>query len=357
MKNTILALAALATLGLASCASDDPVDVNKGDALRFRPAMGTKATETTNANLADIYVTSLLGNTNYFNDVKFSKQGTEFLSDGDYYWPGDDSELTFYSYSPSMDELGADIVINSDTKELQNFTVADDIADQVDFITATATGKKSLYETTGVPMTFDHRLAQIELQAKSENPHYTFKVIGARIGRAQITGTFDFGTNKWTLDSWHDTGVFTSSCDPVTLTADPQNIMGPSGDAMLIPQTLTPWSPINDPDNVAREAYLSVLIQITEKDTGVRIYPFPTDTSKDAQGNPRQYAWASVPLSGTWEAGMKYIYVLDFTNGGGNVDPDDPTPGKPIVSPIKFTVNVTPWVDQNMPIEVTHATK
>lgn len=112
---------------------------------------------------------------------------------------------------------------------------------------------------------------------------------------------------------------------------------------MLIPQTLTPWSPTGDPDNVAREAYLSVLIQITTAD-GAQVYPFPSDTKKDENGQKRQYAWASIPLSGTWEAGKKYVYTLDFSNGAGYVDPDDPIPGKSVLGdPIKFSVNVTDW--------------
>ena len=354
MKNTLLALTAVSALALASCASDEPVNVNHGDSIAFRPAFATRATETTNANLQDIYVTSLLGDQNYFNDAKYSRQGTEFLSIGDYYWPADDTELQFYAYAPSAEELGGDIVINSSTKQLQNFYVADQIADQVDFITANATGKKSLYESTGMPLTFDHRLAQIEIQAKSENPHYNFEVIGVKIGRPQYLGTYDFATNEWTLDEWHDTNVWVNSCDTTTLTATPQSIMGPSGNAMMLPQTLTPWMVKGDPDNAARGAYLAVLVRITEKDSGTVIFPLPSDTTKDSTGQVRKYAWSAVPLSGTWEQGMKYIYVLDFTNGGGNTDPDDPhKPGDNILAPIHLNVVVNPWKDSNISIDET----
>ncbi len=137
------------------------------------------------------------------------------------------------------------------------------------------------------------------------------------------------------------------------LTADPVSLMGDAGNAMMIPQTLIPWSPLNDPDNVAREAYLSVLVNITTKD-GVQFYPFPSDNTLDKNGNKRQYAWASIPLSGTWEQGKKYVYTLDFTTGGGNVDPDDPNPGNPVLGkPLKFSVDVLDWNENDSVIPVT----
>lgn len=265
--------------------------------------------------------------------------------------------MQFYSYAPSQDEIGADIETGSGNITLTNFTVAEDIADQVDFITSNATGNKKDNEESGVELTFNHRLSQIELQAKTDNTDYTFTVTGMRIGRPQTTASFDFEKNEWTLDDWHDTYVYESSCDPVTLGSEPQSIMGASGNAMLLPQTLTPWSPVNDPDNVAREAYLSVLVRITNKATGSVIYPFSNDTKKDENGNPRQYAWASIPLSGTWEQGKKYIYTLDFTEGAGNVDPDDPTPGEPVLAPIKFKVNVMDWTDAENSIPMTPVLK
>lgn len=349
MKKTPLFLAALSALALASCSDDEPVSVRESnDAISFRSGMASRATETTNTNLNSIYVTAFSGTTPYFQDVNYVKGADSyFTSSAKYDWLEDKQTIDFYSYSPSLDDLGADITVADGAANLtlENFAVADNIADQVDFITANASGNKKDNATSGVELTFDHRLSQIEVRAKSENPTYTFKVTGVRIGRPQYMGSFDFAKKEWTLDDWHDTAVYTSSCDETTLTAEPQSIMGESGNAMLMPQTLVPWDPKGDPDNVAREAYLSVLVQITRTDNGYRMYPFQNDTKKDADGNLRQYGWASIPLSGTWEQGKHYIYTLDFTAGAGNVDPDDPNPGEPILGEIKFKVNVNDWVD------------
>ncbi len=357
----LILIAALSALTMASCASDEPVDVRtSNEAISFRSGMASRATETTNSNLSSIYVTAFDGTTPYFENANFVK-GTDsyFTSSEKYSWLENDETLQFYAYAPSQDELGADVTVVDGKAglQLESFAVADDIADQVDFITASATGNRKNNETSGVELTFDHRLSQIEVRAKSENPTYTFKVTGVRIGRAQYMGSFDFATEQWTLDDWHDTAVYTSSCDTVTLNSTPQSIMGPSGNAMLLPQTLTPWSPTGDPDNVAREAYLSVLINISSVE-GAVIYPFQTEKQLDANGQPRKYAWASVPLSGTWEQGKKYIYVLDFTDGAGTVDPDDPTPGVPVLGdPIKFTVNVTDWDEDTIPVDMKPTSK
>ena len=356
MKKSLF-LYGIAALALASCAENEPIEVNKGDAIAFRSGMATRATETTNANLSSIYVTGFLGETPYFKDLNFIKGADSyFTSTPTYNWIGDGESIAFNAYAPSLDELGADIEYGTadgkPTMQLVSFVTPENIADQVDFITANAVGDRKHNEASGVELTFDHRLAQIELRAKTDNTAYKYEIKGIRIGRAETTGTFDFMTNKWTLDDWHDTAVYTSeypsSTTPVTLTSTPQNIMGPDGNAMLLPQTLTPWSPKNDPDNVARDAYLSVLLRITTTADGVQIYPFPDDTRNV------QYAWASIPLDATWEQGKKYVYTLDFTEGAGTVDPDDPKPGTPVLGgPIKFTVNVNNWNDAESTLPYT----
>lgn len=360
MKNTLL-LIPLAMLGLASCSDDVSTSVNLGDAIEFRPAMGsfTRASETTNANLNDMNVTAFLGDTKFFENVNFAKGNDGFYtSQHNYLWPADNSQLTFYAYSSDIDNLNGTLTWDATSKKLENATIPDEIADQIDFITASATGTKDNNETAGVPLTFNHQLSQIELQAKSDTQDYTVEVSAIRIGRAEYMGTFDFTTSEWTLDEWHDKAVYDSSLSsPVTLSATPVSIMGDSGNAMLLPQKLTPWSPKGDPDNAARGSYLSVLIKITTPE-GVVLYPYPSDTKLDSNGQKREYAWASIPIDTKWEAGKKYIYTLDFTHGGGNVDPDDPTPGKEVLGgPIKYTVNVVDWVNTPTDISMEAITK
>lgn len=356
----LLSACGLGALLMASCSSDEPISTNvvNDNSISFRPAVTSRGAETTNANLNEIYVNAFMNDSIYFPSTLFSKGADNYFSaTPNKRWPGDESTLQFFAYAPSQDALGADITVTEGATPnltLESFTVADSIADQVDFVTASASGTRTANETTGVPLDFKHRLAQIEIRAKSENPDYTFEVAGARIGRAEYIGSFDFAKEEWTLDDWHDTNVWSTECTPFTLTATPQSLMGNAGNAMMIPQQLTPWDPTGDPDNVAREAYLSVKVRITNTD-GVCVFPFP---AHKAEYRGARYGWASIPVNQKWEQGTKYIYVLDFTEGAGNTDPDDPQPGTPVLGgPIKFTVNVEKWSENTIPVPMTPVLK
>ncbi len=341
-KTPLMAIA-IAALALTSCSEDEPVNVNHGRAIDFRAAMDSRATETNNANLTDINVAAFLGNQLFFPVMNYTK-GTDgfFTSTTEYYWPGDNSQLTFYAFAPQ--NPGGTVTINADEKTMTDFSPAATMADQIDFVTANATGTKDANETAGVPLTFNHQLVQIEVRAKTSNDVYTYKISGVRIGEPVSKGSFDFEKSDWTLAS--DKAIYTETyADAKTLTPDAVSVMGEGGNAMILPQQLTAWDPQNDASNTAAGAYLSVKLQISTTETGVQVYPFPSDG--DCQ-------WAAIPIDTNWEAGKKYIYTLDLTHGAGYVDPHDPEPGTPVLGgPIKFTVDVVDWVDTPSDLPMT----
>ncbi len=92
MKNTLFFAAAAGLLALTACTNEDEVELNQGRQINFRPAMSTRAVETTNANLVDFKASAFLGSTPYFLNQTFSKtSGTSFYNSASgYYWPGDD---------------------------------------------------------------------------------------------------------------------------------------------------------------------------------------------------------------------------------------------------------------------------
>lgn len=340
---TPLMMAAVAAMALSSCSQEEPVSVNQGRAIDFRTSMDSRATETTNANLTSIQVAAFLNNQLFFPDMTYTKGSDDFFtSTTEYYWPGDESQLTFYAYSPA--NPGGTVTLTADNKTMTDFSPAAEIADQVDFVTATATGTKSANEASGMPLTFNHRLAQIEVRAKSDNAVYKFSISGVRIGQPVSKGSFDFATTDWTLGT--DKAIYTDTyTTPVVLTGDAVSVMGEGGNAMVIPQQLTAWNPDTDAANTAQGAYLSVKLNVATAETGVQVYPFPTDG---------QCQWAAIPVNTNWEAGKKYIYTLDFTHGGGYVDPKDPQPGHPVLGgPIKFTVDVVDWIDTPSDLPMT----
>lgn len=332
MKKTFFLLST-AALALASCANEDAVEVNSGREISFRPAMSSRATETTNATLQDFKATAFIGSEPYFNQVTFSRNGGFYTSAQDYLWPGDDTELQFYAYAPT--DLTGVTLIPTD-KGVADFAPAASLADQVDFITAKATGTRSANESSGVALDFGHRLAQIEVRAKTANDVYAFKVSGVRIGRPVASGTFDFDSEAWTLGA-DKADYETTYADAITLGDDAVSVMGADGNAMLLPQQLTAWEPTTDGANAAQGAYISIKLQIATAETGAQIYPFPSNGEDQ---------WAAIPVDTDWQAGKKYIYTLDLTHGAGYVDPKNPDPGTPVLGgPIKFTVQVEDWVD------------
>lgn len=342
-STTPLFLAAIAAMGLASCSEDEPVSVNLGRTIDFRAAMDSRASETTNANLSSIQAVAFMGNQLFFPDMEFTKGSDGFFTSAkEYHWPGDDTQLTFYSYAPA--NPGGTVTLTPDEQTVTDFATAANLADQVDFITAYATGTKSANEASGVPLTFNHRLAQIEVRAKSDNDVYTFAISGVRIGEPVSKGSYDFAGNDWTLDS--DRAIYTDTyAIAKVLGSDAVCVMGDGGNAMLIPQQLTAWDPKVDASNSAQGAYISVKLNVTTTETGVQVYPFPSDG--DCQ-------WAAIPVNTNWEAGKKYIYTLDLTHGAGYVDPHDPEPGTPVLGgPIKFTVDVVDWVDTPSDLPMT----
>lgn len=348
MKKSMFFVAG-AALALAACSKDEPVSTNNGNAIDFRAAMQTRAAETTTANIAKFFVTAFDKNdANYFTDAEFVKDGSFFTSTPSYYWPSDGSNLSFFAYSPSKDALGGTLTLSKDSKKLTDFAPAAAIADQKDFITGTATGSKS-DESAGVSLNFEHRLSQIEIKAKNANEGYVFKVQGVRIGKPVSKGTFDFGTSAWTLGTDKVNYEVTYEGSEKTLNATAVSIMAEDGDnAMLLPQQLTAWDSENDKTNDDEGAYLAVKVQITTKD-GARVFPAEAE-----------YDWVAAAIGTKWDAGKKYVYTLDFTNGAGKVDPEKPVdpdnpdnPGGDIFGgAIKFTVTVSGWVDATEDIEM-----
>ncbi|MDE6769741.1 MAG: hypothetical protein K2J78_08480, partial [Muribaculaceae bacterium] len=181
------------------------------------------------------------------------------------------------------------------------------------------------------------------------------------------------------------------------------SIMGKGGNAMVLPTKNGAWTgeenpwiapkysaqtgnnddPYPDRNPKAWSAdgegdmYFSILIRVTLKPTGSelttpQIYPYGNNTNmnvvyleKDKNSNKIigrvpsktstvganneivEFGWAAVPVGVNWERGKKYVYTLDFSDGVGVQDPEDPRPGTAIIGDgIKFSVSVVDWTEQ-----------
>ena len=359
MKKQIFFLA-VAAIAMASCSQDETIGINEGKGIGFRTSADklTRGAEITTNNITEFNVSAFdpTGAT-YFKEATFTgKQGEAYVSNPLYYWPGDDTQLTFRAYAPTTGIGGTmTLALDDNNNTLTGFSPANDIKDQVDLIYATATGKKSTNETNGVQLDFKHMLSQIEIKAKNKNTGYIYKVKGVKIAYIKKQGDLDFDkavseTTTEKANAWSnlstDKADYTVEYDAaIVLNSAAQTLMTTeSGNAMLIPQRLTAWN--GTAGNTNNGAYLAVQVNVETKD-GAQVHPKNDDGTKE-------YAWVAVGIGTEWEMGNKYIYTLDFSEGAGKPEPDpeDPDPDEPVVpilgGPIKFTVDVTGWVDKDL---------
>lgn len=347
-KPTIAMLVAL-TAAMTSCSSEEELGINNGSEIEFRAAVGhgTRATETTIANLDEFKVHATGTNaSDGFVEVYARGESTSWSSKGSqHYWPKDNSTLNFYAYAPTT--LG---FAEKDSKLSYDFTIGSDMGKQVDFIAAYNSGNKAKNGANGVQLTFKHMLSQIEIKAKSSSAVYEYTVAGWRVGSVKNKGTFSFQdqTNTpgiWTLNttSFADYSD-TDESSAKTLVAEAASLMTTEGGtAMLLPQQLTAWDIENDKNNSNKGSFLAVYIniKIIDGDNKVQYYPAASEGE-----TLKQFGWACIPVNTNWQPGYKYIYTLDFSNGAGKYPPEDPdVPGEDILTdPIRFTVDVEPWV-------------
>lgn len=264
--------------------------------------------------------------------------------------------------------------------------------------------------SSGIALDFKHQLARIELTAWGKNEKYDFEIAGIRIGNPVVEATFNFSSlaqgnslYPWQLAANPQAPIeyiFTAGDKVVRLDKasglhtsenDATSIMGNAGPAMVIPnQTkIEAWEGKSDPDISVTpystdKMYFSVLLRIKNLDNKV-VYPYPNDRDNmtviyfavDNQNEIKRrlykidnayysekekredtlytptdneeicgFSWAALPVEAKWEAGKIYTYKLNYSTGIGWHDPNDPTPGEPIIErgPIPFKVEVEEWI-------------
>lgn len=333
--------------------------------------------------------------------------------------PGQESDkLHFFTYYPGLN-AGASLVNRTIVSEsdktvsygINNFQVAEDIAGQVDFLTAYATGSMADNLFSGINLTFRHQLSRIEVKAKGTHKSCDIEIAGVRIANVFMQGNFEFqksdADGAWTDTSMGNTGyIFRNGDDIVTVGSEPVSILGGKiggvydNCAMLIPSAYPAWDCINDSTNIGKGMYLNVLLRIIDKTptTGKGRVQYPySDTSQglNALNIPREYfavvkstgtvserlykngdsyftdeaftlpytlatgeeirefGWAAMPISGDWKPGYSYSYTLDYSSGVGIHGPDvggadAPKAGDPIISDkVGITVSVNYWQGLN----------
>ena len=361
-------------LMLASCSNDETVEIAQQKGISFRAIAGlnTRGVETTQTNLQSMYVTAYENNATaaYFSNVTFERDGqtNTFVSNPQYNWLKGKT-INFLALSPQATDWPAtnNITFNNTAFEavFMDVTPDTDISKQKDLMIGKASGTEN-NDANGLDLTLNHVLSQIQIQAQHTNKAYTYTIKGVRIASVKAKGTYTLSTDAWTQGTEYQTYDVILD-NPITLDGATQTTavlmkqVGQAYDnAMLIPQQLTAWAgdKDNSGDNFDNGSYISLLLNV--KSNGGS-YIYPSGATDDTQ-----CGWAAVAIDTNWEAGKKYIYTLDLSNGCGKVDPvepnedsndpivkpqpdgNDPDKGEKIFGdPIKFDVTVTGWADQN----------
>lgn len=440
-------------LVLASCSQEGPgagAAGEYGDRIYFRSYLPTvtktRAGIISKENLSECQVTGFNPDDEnridsetgkiepLFGDIRYEKDAAGHFIPNETdacTWPDSQSTLHFFAYYPSAESMREKIdsekfkfVNNSKKAEddtyaleyrLENFKVAQDIADQVDFIAAYSNGTAQKNGRSGIDLNFSHQLARVEISAWGESNKYDFEIAGVRIGNAFTEGDFSFsslmsesgGDAAWQntegkqspvehiFSKGESTVMVSKTGEIASSSGNAASIMGNSGPAMVIPMAgkIEAWE--GKGYSAAGKLYFSVLLRVINKD-GDTVYPYPNDKAgipvvylafgeegtikerlylkdgeyytQDSENEEYKYTpsdteevrgfcWASLPVAAKWEAGKIYTYKLNYTNGIGWQDPKDPNPGEPIIErgSVPFEVDVAEWLpaeDYDSDIEV-----
>ncbi|TCO91241.1 fimbrillin-like protein [Bacteroides heparinolyticus] len=364
--------AGLALMALAACSQDETSSVDQSGAIGFRTSLGkTTRAVTTLANMGSFNVTAFpnAGGANYFTNlaVTSTDAGVTWNTASVYYWPA--GTLDFTAYAPTSINPLVSIAHGASNQKITGFEVEQAVSAQKDVVAAFNSGDKATYGASGVPMNFKHILSQIEVKAKCTNANLRVKVMGVKLGAINSKGDFAFPqtatissysvprTNWATLSTPKDFLAEDATGTGLELNTTAQSIMFGSDNFMMIPQQLTKYVQASAPTG----AYIAVLCRMDiNNGSGNYTALYPSTA-------PAAYAFAAVGIDTEWQPGKKYVYTLEFGDGGGVVPPnqDNPNPGggtvtppvgpnfpsnpgDPILNnPIKFTVTVDNWADQN----------
>lgn len=381
--NKAVYLCAAATLALASCSNDETVEIAQQKGISFRTVAGlsTRGVETTQANLASMFVTAYEDGADaaYYSNVEYTREGqtNTFVSNPQFNWLKGKT-INFLALSPQATDWPVANAANAVTFDktgnkfeaiFSEVTPKDDVSDQKDLLIGNASGTENT-SAAGLALTLNHVLSQIQIQAKHSNNAYTYHIKGVRIASVVGKGDYKFSAG-WTVNTDRQTATLKTydvildqpiELDGTVAGGNLAVLMKGSADkgydnAMLIPQQLTKWAGDKDHSggNFDKGTYISLLLNV--KTTNGGTYLYPSGATDDTQ-----YGWAAIGIDTNWEAGKKYIYTLDISNGCGKVDPVEPNedPKNPIVKPqpdgndpdkgeqifgdpIKFDVTVTEW--------------
>lgn len=388
MKKTLTILgSAVIAMGLASCSNDEDVKMpsSTSDQITFAPTSENGSTRAAdvycNANMPTQFKVYAISDGKVYINGDVIEKGSGNVwenTSGKRYWPK--TAVDFFAQANGDDQFTWD---GSAAPQFANFTVNNNVASQIDLLYAVKTNQTKSSEKNQAPvaLNFHHALSQVVFYAKNTNPNIYVEVTGVSVGGVKNSGTYTFPTANTDGNVAHGTSTGTSSngaqgtwafgtttdvydvtFPTVKLIGDKENptVMNLTdntnlnadnlghGDAttnsfgnamLLMPQGTFTALPVTDDGNgmldLAKDGvYFKVLCTI---------YNVADTTATDLTNNVKIWDNAEIyiPVSGTWNEGMKYVYTLVFGEGNGGIDPHGPNP---VLVPITYNVTVDEFI-------------
>jgi len=394
---------AIAATALASCSSDELVELKEGDEIKFT------AVADNDSRAADVWCnnnympTFILyadaEGTAFINGEEYTQDGTSasYTTTANRYWP-ETKALDFYAiYGVEKSNITWSAAATPTSGPSTSLlTINQTVKDQVDIVYAVKPDMKknsSGVNNGVVTLNFRHALSQIEFQGLNENPDLEIKILDVRVGGVYTQGKLTLPvvtTDENVQNHEEDNGVaFTSTpgiwSDLATIgkydigtgenlfgaaitlntTATKLNISedadtygeNKNNSMLLLPQTQTKWDGSTG-SFLAVKCVISNILKDGEGNVTDRVVLYG-DKNGDGTAEGR---WAYVPVNIEWQPGYKYIYTFNFGNGTNAGFDDTGANDTPSNTPVLVDLNVSVTVDDfepapnspvNTPMEVT----
>lgn len=367
---SLAAVAATASLTLASCSNDEVEQINTGSEISFNSKV-SRATVSDLSSLKEFYVYAQAeGSSTYFIENECATQtekGSGIYKLGtNYYWPKGVQTVSFWAFGAAglSDAQSGDkspIQFNPTDKNISGVTIAESLTDagknQKDLVAAFVKSERP--DGGAVPLTFKHAFSQIEIKARTgAKSVQRVYVKGVWLMNINSQGTMYFspdGAVKWDIPSSSDVVSYgrefpIDQTEPEKVRAhmlpsvtgtNNENLITDNYSFMLLPQQLGAYN-FTSREN-GGSAYILFLCRIISEHKGELLEDF--DNAMKDETNPNihwhqlfpvnkegnfkygEYGYCCVPVDINWEPGKKYIYNIEFcgsTSGGGQYPPELP---------------------------------
>lgn len=350
----ILLVATMASVALASCVKDESVDLTQqAKKLSFEaPVMGTQS----RAVYGEIYGTTYPTDENFVvyavkhNDdlttwdaaagfwtdnkatpitvAKENNSGWEEENGTDYYWPkatDEDVKLSFAAYSPAGLPIGATASYGATGLTITNFTVADDVEEQIDLMFSDRTlNQTEADNASGVSINFNHALSSIVFSAVENDANAGYQITGITIQGDFVTkATFNEavtdgptyvysvgGTGNTAVPAWSNPTTtndqqYTPTFTAYTVTGDATEFTGGNVDNQTGGNVA----------NKAETAILTIPQEIPAEATVTITYVYTPDNGVGGTYNKTvnfsEFITTGTPIT-AWEVGKRYTYLFQF---------------------------------------------